>query len=73
MLHSDTTEATLVTKEDLAKALAHSLNYHGIDAKTTTPDFLLAERLVPEMWKHLFGETDVQTVEKMTPEERRKI
>jgi hypothetical protein len=57
----------------LVGAVSHALNYHSIDAKLNTPDWQLAELLVPEISKHLRGETDVQIIERMTPEERAQI
>lgn len=71
-LWKHTTER-LVGREDLLRALTHSINYHGLDAKTNTADFRLAGRLFDEIWKHLCGETDVQIIDKMTPEERARI
>lgn len=57
----------------LVRAVSHALNYHSIDAKADMPDWRLAELLVPEITKHLRGETDVQVIERMTPAERAEI
>lgn len=66
-------QTVTITKLALMKAIEHTVNYHSVDAKLSTADWELAERWLNEMWKHLLGETDVQIIERMTPEERAKI
>lgn len=58
---------------DLEKAIAHSVNYHSLDAKLGKPDFVIAEMLAPEVQRHLDGKTDAQVLARMTPEERARI
>ena len=62
-------------RKDLAlrQAISHAINYHGIDAKLNMAEHKIADLLVGEVSKHLRGQTDVQIVECMTPEERAKI
>lgn len=57
----------------LNKALCHAVNYHGLDAKLKMADWTIADLIVGEVSKHLRGETDVQVIERMTPEERAQI
>ena len=54
-------------------ALAHAVNYHGVDSGLGQQDIQIAAMLVGEVYKHLLGQTDVQVYERMTPEERAKI
>lgn len=56
--------------EDVAKALRHSVNFNSIDAKLDMSDIAITEVLMPEVIRHLRGETDVQVYEAMTPQER---
>lgn len=62
-----------IDNDKLARAIAHAVNYHGLDARLNTPDFKLGELLAPEVGKHLRGETDVQIIDAMTPEQRAAI
>lgn len=71
-LWKHTTEKT-VSKEELERALTHSINYHSLDANCNEADFQLSKMMIDEVWKHLCGETDAQVIERRTPEERRKI
>jgi len=57
----------------LRNAIRHAVNYHGIDAKLGMPDWEVAQLLIGEVAKHLRGVTDVQIIERMTPEERSRI
>lgn len=54
----------------LEAAIAHAVNYHSLDAKLNMPDHEIAALITPEVSKHLRGETDVQVIAAMTPEER---
>lgn len=44
---------TAVDRKDLARAIAHALNYHGLDAKLDMPDYRIADMLVDEVHRHL--------------------
>ena len=52
---------------ELNRAIAHAVNYHGLDSKLNTPDWQIADLLENEVQKWLDGTTDVQCVERMTP------
>lgn len=58
---------------DIKKAIEHAVNYHGLDAKLGMPDWQVADLIADEVVKHMLGMTDVQVIERMTPEERAKI
>lgn len=66
-------EVVPASRRMLEHAIEHSVNFHGYDAKLEMPDYAVAAKLAPEAFKWLKGETDVQIVEAMTPEERAKI
>jgi hypothetical protein len=59
--------------EALNRAIRHAINYHSLDARLNMADWQIADLITPEVGKHLRGETDVQVIERMTPDERRKI
>ena len=50
---------------ELNRAIAHSVNYHSLDAKLSMSDFAIADLLEPEIQKYIDGETDVQYFESM--------
>jgi hypothetical protein len=54
---------------ELNRAIAHAVNYNGLDSKLNTPDWVIADLIEPEVQKWLDGTTDVQVIERMTPEE----
>lgn len=56
--------------ETLCRAIAHAVNYHGLDSRLNLPDYAVAELITPEVIKHLRGITDIQIYERMSPEER---
>lgn len=58
---------------ELNKAIQHAVNYHSLDAKLDMADWQIADLIEPEIQKWLDGTTDVQIVERMTPEGRSKI
>ena len=60
-------------RQDLNRAIQHAVNYHGLDARLNMPDWQIADLIEGEMQKHLGGQTDVQIIERMTPEERSRI
>lgn len=62
-----------MTEAAINAAICHAVNYHGLDAKLNTADHELADLLAPEVAKHLAGQTDVQIIERMSPEERARI
>lgn len=62
-----------ISQQTVNRAIQHALNYHSLDAKLNMPDYEVADLMTPEVMKHLAGETDVQIIERMTPEERAKI
>ena len=66
-------EVVPVSLRMLEHAIEHSANYNGYDAKLEMPDYAIAAKLAPQAFKWLKGETDVQIIESMTPEERAKI
>lgn len=57
----------------LNRAIQHAVNYHGLDAKLNMADWKIADLITSEVAKHLAGTTDVQVIEKMTPEQRANI
>ena len=57
----------------LERAIAHAVNYHGLDARLEMSDFKIAKLIAPEVQKHLDGTTDVQVIESMTLEQRASI
>lgn len=59
--------------EALNKAIQHAINYHGLDARLNMADYKVADMITEEVAKHLAGTTDVQKIERMTPEERARI
>lgn len=59
--------------DHITKAIEHAVNYHGLDSKLNMADWQIAELIAPEVSKHLAGQTDVQIIERMTPEERAQI
>ena len=59
--------------EELNRAIKHAVNYHSLDAKLGMPDWKIADMITREVFKHLCGTTDVQIIERMTPEERAQI
>jgi len=63
----------MTDRTELNRALAHAINYHSIDAKLGMSDWFLADILEPEVQRWLDGTTDVQVIERMTPEERSRI
>lgn len=63
----------MLTKNAMSKAIAHAVNYHSLDARLGLPDWRVADLIVEEVLKHLEGTTDVQVIERMTPEERTHI
>lgn len=63
----------VVGPPEFKAALQHSINYNGVDSKANMPDHELTELLMPEICKHIAGTTDVQVIERMTPEERANI
>jgi hypothetical protein len=63
----------MINKTDLNRAIAHAVNYHALDSRLGISDWQLANLLEHEIQKWLDGVTDVQIVERMTLEERRKI
>jgi hypothetical protein len=58
---------------ELNKAIQHAVNYHGIDARLGMADWKIADLIEGEIQKWLDGTTDVQVIERMTPEERAQI
>lgn len=58
---------------DLERAISHAVNYHGLDTRLGMTDYAIASRIAPEVQKHLDGETDVQVIEAMTPEQQAAI
>lgn len=60
-------------QHDLNRAIAHAMNYHGLDAKLGMADFRIADLVTGEVLKYLNGETDVQVLERMSPEDRANI
>lgn len=60
-------------RTELNRAIAHAVNYHGLDAKLSTPDWQIADLIEGEVQKWLMGTTDVQIIEGMSPEERARI
>lgn len=64
---------TEIDQKSVNRAIQHALNYHSIDAKLDMPDYEIADLITPEVVKHLAGQTDVQIIERMTPEERAAI
>lgn len=60
-------------KNKVNAAIRHAVNYHGLDAKLNLADWKIADLLTNEVVKHLNGETDVQVIERMTPEQRANI
>lgn len=58
---------------DLEQAIRHAVNYHSLDARLGMADHAIAFLIAPEVQKHLNGETDVQVIEAMTPEQRAAI
>lgn len=63
----------LYTPTQFFAALEHALNYHSLDAKLSLPDFEIVALMRKEIEQHLRGMTDVQQLERMTPEERARI
>lgn len=61
------------TVHTLSRAIAHGVNYHSLDARLGMADFAIADLISYEVMKHLSGETGVQIIERMTPEERAAI
>lgn len=59
-----------ITYEDIGAALCHSVNFHSIDGRLNMSDIAIVALLLPELTRHLRGETDVQVYEAMTPQER---
>jgi|ERR1700758_488719 len=57
----------------LNRAISHAVNYHGLDARLNQPDWRIADLIESEVQKHLDGQTEVQIIERMTPEERARI
>lgn len=57
-------------KFSLEKALSHAINFHSLDSRLDAPDWEIADLLVDQVFAHLAGTTDVQVVERMSPQER---
>lgn len=57
----------------LNKAIQHAVNYHSLDARLGMADWQIADLIELELQRHLDGQTDVQIIEAMTPEERARI
>lgn len=66
-------EARPILRTEIEAALAHAVNYHGVDSGLGQQDTQIAALLVGEVYKHLLGQTDVQVLDRMSPEERAKI
>lgn len=62
-LHGFGLGSELLTPARLEKALEYALNVESIDAKAGYSDWELAALLVPQIAKHLRGETDAQVLE----------
>lgn len=62
-----------MTEQDINAAIRHAMNYHSLDARLDMADFAIADLITPEVMKHLAGETDVQVIERMSPEDRASI
>jgi hypothetical protein len=64
---------SITKRTELNRAIAHAINYHGFDARLGMPDWYVADQIEGEVQKWLDGTTDVQVIERMTPEERSRI
>ncbi len=62
--------AKTLDKAALNRAISHAVSFHGLDAKLDTPDWVIADLITQQVFAHLAGTTDVQVVERMSPEER---
>lgn len=62
-----------MTEQDLNAAIRHAMNYHSLDARLDMADLAIADLITPEVMKHLAGETDMQVIERMSPEDRASI
>lgn len=58
---------------ELNRAIQHAVNYHSLDAQLNMTDWQFADLIEPQVQRWLDGNSDVQIVERMTPEERAKI
>ncbi len=58
---------------ELNRAIAHAVNFHGLDARLNMPDWQIADLVEGEVQRHLDGQTDAQVIERMTPGERLEI
>jgi hypothetical protein len=58
---------------ELNRAISHAVNYHGLDARLGMADWKIADLIEGEVQKWLDGKSDVQIIERMTPEERAQI
>ena len=57
----------------LNAAIKHAVNYHSLDAKLGIADWQIADLITSEVHKHYDGVSDVQVIERMTPEQRKNI
>lgn len=58
---------------DLNRAIAHAINYHSLDSRLNMADWEIADLIEPEVRKWLEGTTDVQVIERMSPEDHLSI
>jgi hypothetical protein len=57
----------------LNRAIAYAVNYHRLDFRLDMADWEIGALLAPQVQAWLNGETDVQIIAAMTPEEREQI
>lgn len=61
------------TSSKLNRAIAHAVNYHGLDSRLNMADWAIADLIEEEVKKWLENRTDVQFYENMTAEQRSRI